>query len=165
MKRLVTGIAIVIFFQIAAKAAMNPISNPASNIYNPASRMDNPDPLSPPTQPVPQQKTTEVEPVAQPIPPVPPAQEIKEQPQPLAKPRIPQKRYSFKTVQEYLNAAKKSFAREDYGEFLFITEDALRRINAGTLKASRKTKQKLVTYKKIGSGLLNQKTTQELQEP
>ena len=162
MRRLVAGIAIVLFFHTAAKAAMNPINNPATNIYNPASRMDNPDPLSPPTQPVPELKTTEVTPVA---PPIPAAQRIKAQPQPQKKPGIPQKRYSHKTVAAYLGAAKKSFARKDYGELLFITEDALGRISAGTLKASRKTKQQLVNYNKIGYEFQTQKTMQEIQEP
>jgi hypothetical protein len=39
-------------------------------------------------------------------------------------------------------------------EFLSITEDALRRISAGTLKASKKTERKLVRYKVFGYGLL-----------
>lgn len=50
--------------------------------------------------------------------------------------------------------AKKAFAQDDYLDFLSITEDALRRINAGTLKASKKAKQKLDKYKVFGYGLL-----------
>jgi hypothetical protein len=40
------------------------------------------------------------------------------------------------------------------GISISITEDALRRISAGTLKASKKTKQKLAKYKVLGYGLL-----------
>lgn len=122
------------------------VNNPASNIYNPATRRDNSNPLSPPTQPVPQATTPEVTTTTKPV------EEIKEQPQ--TKPTIPQKSYYFKTVRAYINAAKKAFAQDDYVEFIAITEDALRRISAGTLKASKKTRQKLVKYKVFGYGLL-----------
>jgi hypothetical protein len=41
-------------------------------------------------------------------------------------------------------------------ELISITEDALRRINAGTLKASKKTERKLAKYKVLGYGLLEE---------
>jgi hypothetical protein len=115
------------------------INNPASNIYNPASRMGNPNPLSPPTQPVP---TT------------PPAEQVKEQLQTQPRFAIPHKHYHFKTVKAYIDEAKKAFNQDNYLRFISITEDALRRISAGTLKASEKTKQKLEKYKAFGYGLL-----------
>lgn len=97
--------------------------------------MDNPNPLSPPTQPVPAEKLKE---------------QLKTQPR-LA---IPRKSYHFKTVRAYIYEAKKAFNQDDYMKFLSISEDALRRINAGTLKASEKAKQKLEKYKLFGYGLL-----------
>ena len=115
------------------------VNNPAANIYNPATRMNNPDPLSPPTPPVPPPAVTEV---------TKPAKQIK------GLPTVPQKKYYFKTDREYITAAKKAFTQDDYVEFLSITEDALRRIGAGTLNASKKTKQKLTKYKEFGYGLL-----------
>ncbi len=168
LRRAVAGIAIVLLcLNAPATAAMytiknpaekirnpadkmyNPatqVNNPASNIYNPGTRMDNPNPLSPPTQPVPQPTVPEV------TIPTKPAKQINEQPQP--KPAIPQKNYYYKTAGAYINAAKKAFNKDDYREFISITEDALRRIRAGTLKVSKKTKQKLVGYKIFGYGLL-----------
>jgi hypothetical protein len=126
------------------------INNPASNIYNPATRMNDPAPLSPPTQPVPQTvapiSTTEAATAVR------PAKLVREQPQP--RPAIPAKSYYFKTARAYITAAKKAFVRDDYPEFLSITEDALRRIDAGTLKASRKTRQKLNSYRGCGYVLL-----------
>ena len=110
------------------------IDNPASNIYNPASRMDNPNPISPPT------------PLS--------IEQIKEQLQLQYGITIPQKRYHFKTVKEYILEAKKAFNRDDYIEFLTITEDALRRIDIGKLKASGKAKQKLEKFQFFGYGLL-----------
>jgi hypothetical protein len=145
LRRLATGIAAILCLNAPARAAMYKIDNPASNIYNPAARMNNPNPLSPPTQPVPQPTVTEVTTTK-------PAKQIKEQPRP--KSTIPQKSYYFKTVRAYINAAKKAFVQDDYMEFLSITEDALRRISAGTLKASKKTERKLAKYKVFGYGLL-----------
>lgn len=120
------------------------IKNPAENIYNPANQMDNPNPLSPVTQHIPQapetKKTTTL----------PPATALNGKPQR----SIPHKNYHFKTAGVYLVAAKNAFARDDYIGFLTITEDALRRIGTGTLRASKKTKQKLLSYKKFGHGLL-----------
>jgi hypothetical protein len=146
MRRLAAGIAAILCLNATARGAMYKIDNPASNIYNPATRMDNPNPLSPPTQTVPQPAVTEVSPATK------PANQIKEQPR--HRSAIPKKSYYFKTSGAYINAAKKAFAGDDYIEFLSITEDALRRISAGTLKASMKTKQKLVRYKAFGYGLL-----------
>jgi hypothetical protein len=40
---------------------------------------------------------------------------------------------------------------------VYITEEALKRISAGTLKASKKEKQPLVKYKNAGYGLLGKK--------
>jgi hypothetical protein len=146
LRRLAAGIAAILCLNAPARGAMYKIDNPASNIYNPATRMYNPNPLSPPTQPVPQPAVTEVTPATK------PAKQIKEQ----ARPRsaIPRKSYNFKTAGAYINAAKKAFAQDDYMEFLSITEDALRRISAGTLKASKKTERMLVRYKVFGYGLL-----------
>lgn len=122
------------------------VKNPAANIYNPATRMNNPDPLSPPTQAEPQPAVTEATISKR------PAKKIKELP--ANKANIPAKNYNFKTEREYVIAAKKAFVKDDYTEFISITEDALRRIRAGTLKASRKTKQQLTRYKVFGYGLL-----------
>ena len=111
------------------------IDNPASNIYNPASQMTNPNPLSPPTQ-------------------LQSAEQPKEQPQPQNEISIPQKHYHFKTVKAYILEAKKAFNEDNYTEFLSIAEDALRRINAGKLKASDKAKKKLEKYRTFGYELL-----------
>jgi len=121
-------------------------NNPASNIYNPAARMDNPNPLSPPTQTVTKPSVTEATTATK------PAKLINEHSQP--KHAVPQKSYHYKTVRSYVNAAKIAFAKDDYLEFISITEDALRRIGAGTLKASKKTRQKLIKYQAFGYGLL-----------
>ena len=147
-KRLAAGITIVLCLHAPAIAEMYKIDNPASNIYNPATRMDNPNPLSPPTQPVPQPTVPEVTTTPKPV------TQLKEQPQAKPKPTIPQKSYNFKTAKGYITAAKKAFAKDDYVELISITEDALRRISAGTLKASKVSKQKLVKYKVAGYRLL-----------
>ena len=161
VRRLVTGIAVLVLaLHTAALAAMytidnpadkiknpadkiyNPatdIKNPASSIYNPAARMDNPNPLSPPTQPVPSTVS---------------ADQVKEQVQTKPGRAIPHKSYHFTTVKAYINAAKKAFNQDNYSKFISVTEDALKRINSGTLKASEKTKQKLEKYKVFGYGLL-----------
>lgn len=57
-------------------------------------------------------------------------------------------------MKAYIDEAKKAFNQDNYLRFISITEDALRRISAGTLKASEKTKQKLEKYKAFGYGLL-----------
>jgi hypothetical protein len=145
-----TGIAVVLCLNAPATAEMFKIDNPASNIDNPASRMNNPNPLSPPTQPVLQptvnQETTTK--YAEPNP----AKQIKDQSKP--KPTIHKKRHYSKTVRAYINAAKKAFEIDDYKKVISITEEALRRISAGTLKASKKEKLKLVNYKTLGYALL-----------
>jgi hypothetical protein len=146
MRRLAIGIAAIFFLNAPARGAMYKIDNPASNIYNPAARMNKSNPLSPPTQPVPQPTVTEVTATTE------PAKQIKGQPR--TNSTVPQKSYYFKTVGAYINAAKKAFAQDDHVEFLSITEDALRRISAGTLKASKKSKQKLAKYKVLGYRLL-----------
>ena len=128
--------------QNPAEKIYNPatdIKNPASNIYNPASRMGNPDPLSPPTQPV---------------PPTVSADRGNGHAETKPGRAIPHKSYHFKTVKAYIIAAKKAFSQDDYLKFLSVTEDALRRISAGTLNASEKAKQKLEKYKVFGYGLL-----------
>jgi len=115
------------------------IKNPASTIYNPASRIDHSNPLSPPTLPIP---------VPQPV------EQVKEQLKIQPRRAIPHKNYHFKTVRVYISEAKRAFNQDDYVKFLSITEDALRRINSGALKASEKAKQKLEKYKVFGYGLL-----------
>jgi hypothetical protein len=126
----------------------NQSKNPASNIYNPADRTNSRNPLSPPT------KAVRDEPAAKEVAaPQTPARQKTVPPQPKAS--VPQKNYHFKTVKGYMDAAKKSFAKDDYVEFVSITEDALRRIDAGTLKASPKARQKLIKYKALGYGLLD----------
>jgi hypothetical protein len=123
------------------------VNNPASNIYNPAARMVNPDPLSPPTQAVTLPVSAEPKTVPR------PAKRIPVQPQ--FKPEIPQKSYNFKSVKTYVQVAKKAFVRNNYVEFISIAEDALRRIESGTLKSSKKTKQQLEKYRHFGYALLD----------
>jgi hypothetical protein len=124
------------------------IDNPAANIYNPAGQLDNPNPLSPVTQPVPKPVAAKETAVS------PPVAQVKEQPKQKPLPAIPHKSYRFKTVGAYLNAAKKAFSRDDYEAFIAITEDAQRRIAAGTLRASPDMQQKLARYRVFGYGLL-----------
>ncbi len=124
-------------------------NNPASTIYNPGTRMDNPSTVSPVTPPAPS-------PAAKAQAPATGAATHGNQAggQKRFKPAIPQKKYYFTNVGQYVAAAKKYFAKDDYVEFLSVTEDALRRIGAGTLKASAGTKHKLHNYKVFGYGLL-----------
>ena len=122
-------------------------NNPASNIYNPGAAMGNPTPLSPPTKPVPAPRVVEAAPETK------LDKQIKSQPEP--KVAVPVKSYHLKTVDAYVTAAKKAFIEDDYVRFVSITEDALRRIAAGTLKASNKSKQQLLKYRAVGRGLLN----------
>ena len=121
------------------------INNPAAAIDNPAGRMDNPNPLTPVPLAVPPQSSPDAAAAT------PPAKQAAEHP---PKPTIPHKHYPFKTAKEYIAAAKKAFAQDDYLEFLALTEDALRRISAGSLKASKKNRQKLLKYQTFGYGLL-----------
>ena len=118
-------------------------NNPAAQIYNPASRMENRNPLSPP-KPVPEPAATATSTKAG------PAKTARQQ----YKPEIPRKSYHFQSVGAYLLAAKKAFINDDFLEFVSITEDALRRINAGTLKAPAKSKHILHKYQVFGYGLL-----------
>jgi hypothetical protein len=158
MRRLFSGITVVLCLYVPATAELFKIDNPASNIYNPATRMDNPNPISPPTQPVPHPEMTAVTPTSK------PTAQIKEQTQPQHQPNhnIPHKSYHFKTAIEYIDAIKMNFKRENYKKALSITEDALRRIRTGTLKASKKTKQKLNEYKVSGYKLMNKTKDKEL---
>lgn len=153
MRRAAAGIVVVFCLNAPARAEMFKIENPASNIYNPADRMNNPNPLSPPTQPAPQPAAAKEPAATTPSAPPPPeqAQEQRVQQQRRA---VPQKNYSFKTAHAYLAAANKAYNRGDYRRFLAISEEALNRIRAGSLAASKKTKQKLVRNRAIGRGLL-----------
>jgi hypothetical protein len=144
MRILAIGIALILSLNAPAIAEMYKIDNPASNIYNPATRMDNPNPISPPTQPVPQPAVKEATSTPK------PATQIKEQSHPQPKHNIHNKSYRFKSANEYIDAATRSFKRKDYKRALSITEEALRRIRSGTLKASKKTKQKLNEYSASG---------------
>jgi hypothetical protein len=147
---LTVGIAVLLFsLHTPAMSANYKIDNPASSIYNPAARMDNPNPISPVTQPVPQPNATKE------ITSANPAIQANERPLSQDGRAIQHKKYYFKTVGAYINAAKKAFNRDDYMEFFSISEDALGRINAGTLRASINTKQKLVKYNRFGYELLD----------
>jgi hypothetical protein len=169
LTRLIAGIAVVIYLQAPAAAEMfsiknpaekisnpadkiyNPatkVDNPAANIYNPAARMNDPEPLSPPTQPLPAARAALPEATAA----ARPEKKGREQSQP--RPAIPQKSFNLKTARAYINAAKKAFVRDDYMEFIAIAEDAVRRINAGTLNASGKNRKQLLRYKVFGYKLL-----------
>ena len=149
LPRSATGItALLLSLHSPVMSATFTIDNPAANIYNPAANMDNPSPLSPPTKPIPPPTVTKE------ITPAIPPEQIKKPPQVQPKPVVPNKNYNYKSVGVYLTAAKNAFNRDDYVGFVAITEDALRRISAGTLRASKKTKQTLVKYKKFGYGLL-----------
>jgi hypothetical protein len=124
------------------------IKNPAATIYNPADRMDNPSPLSPVNPAIAKPPVTNT------IPAAVPAEQMGNRPLSRATAAVPVKKYQYKTVAAYIAAAKKAFVRDDYREFVAITDDALRRIRAGTLKASNSSKQKLLKYKTFGQSLL-----------
>jgi hypothetical protein len=159
MRRVAAGVVVALCLNASASAEMFKIENPASTIYNPADRMNDPNPLSPPTQPVPPPaapKETTATPAATTTAPPPPEQQVKEQRVPYRKRAVPHKRYSFKTAKAYLSAADKAYNKGDYRRFLSLSEDALNRIRAGTLTASQKTKQKLVRNRAIGRGLLEE---------
>lgn len=148
--RLAAAIMIMLFsMQTPAISANFRIDNPASNIYNPAAHMDDVSPIAPPTQPVPAPPAITKK-ITAPLP----AEQIKGQSLPRPKNTIPARNYNFKTVGEYLNAAKKAFIKDNYIEFLSVTEDALRRIRSGTLRAPKISEQKLAKYKAFGYGLL-----------
>ena len=154
LRNLVTGIAVLLCLNAPARAEMYKIDNPASNIDNPATRMNNPNPLSPPTQPAPQPIVKDESTTTKPVEPKP-VKQFKEQPQ--SNPTIHKKKYYSKTAKVYIIAAKIAFDKDDYNKVVAITEDALRRIKAGTLIASKKAKQKLDKYKAVGYGLLENK--------
>lgn len=127
-----------------AESIYNPsgnITNPAVKITNPAGQMANPNPLAPVVKTVTQ---------------------TVEQPGPVAAkpatPVVPKKYYTFKKVSEYLVAAKKAFVKDDYIEFVAVTEDALRRIKSGGLKSSGKTIRKLEKYRLFGYSMLTTDT-------
>lgn len=122
-----------------------PGNNPAATIDNPATRVDKPNPASPPTITVKQQPATEVT-ATKPVTPI--------KGQPPYRPVISHKAYKFKTAGAYMNAAKIAFVNDEYREFIAISEDALRRIDSGTLVASEKTKLILNKYKTFGYSLL-----------
>jgi hypothetical protein len=67
---------------------------------------------------------------------------------------VPHKHASFSTVKAYLAAADKAYNRGDYGRFLSMSEEALNRIRAGTLAASKEAKQKLIRNRALGRKLL-----------
>jgi hypothetical protein len=115
------------------------IKNPATDIYNPATQMNNENPLTPPSKPDPQTASGTS------LPPKPTLQQ---------RPILAAKYYTFKSVKEYVTAAKQAFARDDFAEFIAISEDALRRINASNLRASKKTRLKLITYTDFGYALM-----------
>jgi type IV secretory pathway VirB10-like protein len=125
----------------------NQPNNPAATIYNPGSRMDNPNPVAPPNPP-PAPTARAATPTAAPTATATPEKQRQ-------RPEVAMKRYAFKTASAYLQAAKKAFANDDYPEFISLAEDALRRINAGTLKASAKNRLKLQKYRTFGYGLLD----------
>jgi predicted S18 family serine protease len=131
-------------------AEMFKIENPASNIYNPADRMNDPNPLSPPTQPVPQPTAPKEATTTTP----PPPEQVREQRAPEQERAVPYKRSSFTTAKAYLAAADKAYNKGDYRRFLSMSEEALSRIRTGTLTASKKAKQKLVRNRALGRKLL-----------
>ncbi|GFE61957.1 hypothetical protein [Geobacter sp. AOG2] len=158
MRRAAAGIVVALCLTAPAAAEMFKIENPASNIYNPADRMDKPNPLSPPTQPVPPPppsppKETTAPPAATTTPPPPPEQ-VKERPVPHQERAVPHKRYSFTTVKAYLTAADKAYKKRDFRRFLSLNEEALHRIRTGTLTATNRAKQKLLRNKALGRALL-----------
>lgn len=126
------------------------IKNPAATIYNPADRMDNPSPLSPVTPAIPIPPVT-----TNTVPAAVPAEQIAKRPLSRATVAVPIKKYNYKTVAVYIAAAKKAFVRDDYREFVAISDDALRRIRAGTLSASNRSRQQLLKYKAFGQGMLD----------
>jgi len=157
MRRAAAGIVVALCLNAPALAEMFKIENPASNIYNPADRMDNPNPLSPATQPVPPpppKETTITAPPAATATVPPPPEQVKDRPVPYRERAVPHKRSSFTTAKAYLTAADKAYNRRDYRRFLSLSEEALNRIRTGTLTATQKTKQKLLKNRALGRALL-----------
>lgn len=138
-----------------ATAAMFVIENPAGQISNPAATMDNPapHPANPATNvyhPVAATDNRKVPTLPAATEPAPPAQPVK------AQPELKQKKYHLKSVKAYIAAAKRSFVMDDYAEFIAVTEEALRRIDAGTLKVTKQSEDILVKYRVIGYVLLGE---------
>jgi hypothetical protein len=155
------GTSLLVCMFSSAIAADYTIHNPADKIRNPAERMYNPaadikNPAAVITNPA-AQMTTNPNPLPSVVPPVVvPAEQGQQEVKKRVVPVVPKKYYTFKKVREYLDAAKKAFVKDDYQEFTAITEDALRRIDAGSLKASAKTRKKLDKYKVFGYSLLEE---------
>lgn len=138
-----------------ATAAMFVIENPAGQISNPAARMYNPathtaNPAVNIYNPVLATDNRKVPPTPAATEPAPPTRPVK------AQPELKQKKYHLKSVKAYIATAKRSFVIDEYAEFIAVTEDALRRINTGTLKASRQSEEMLVKYRAIGYVLLGE---------
>ena len=150
MRRVGAGIVVALCLKASAMAEMFKIENPASNIYNPADRMNDPNPLSPPSQPAPQPTA----PKDATTTPPPPPEQVREQRAPHQERAVPDKRSSFTTAKAYLAAADKAYNKGDYRRFLSMSEEALSRIRAGTLTASKKAKQKLARNRDLGRKLL-----------
>jgi hypothetical protein len=150
MRRVGAGIVVALCLNASAMAEMFKIENPASNIYNPADRMGDPNPLTPPTQPVPQPAAPKETTTTMP----PPPEQVREQPAPHQELAVPHKSSSFITAKAYLAAADKAFNKGDYRKFLSMSEEALGRIRAGTLTATKKAKQKLLRNRALGRELL-----------
>ena len=149
MRRVGAGIVVVLCLNVSAMAEIFKIENPASNMYNPADRMSDPNPLSPPAQPVlrptaPKEVVTTT---------APPPEQVREQ-HATYQGAVPRKRSSFTTAKFYLAAADNAYNKGDYGRFLSMSEEALSRIRAGTLTASKKAKQKLARNRTLGRKLL-----------
>jgi hypothetical protein len=131
-------------------AEMFKIENPASNIYNSADRMSGPNPLSPPTQPVPQPTAPKEATTTTP----PPPEQVREQRAPHQERAVPHKSTFFTTANAYLAVADKAYNKGDYSRFLTMSEEALSRIRTGTLTATKKAKQKLLRNRALGRKLL-----------
>ncbi len=130
------------------------IKNPSGRIYNPSSDIKNPaDKISNPAEKI-TTNPNPVTPAAQPV--VMQAEPANPQAVKKATAVVQKKYYTFTKVNEYIVAAKKAFVRDDIIEFIAITEDALRRITAGSLKAAAKTKIKLNKYRAFGYSLLEE---------
>ena len=150
-----TGMAVAANYNInnPADKINNPaskIANPADKIYNPSSNINNP--ASTVTNPAAQLTNPSPLSVAQPA--VKQAEQVTPGVDRRLLPVVEKKYYTFKKVKEYINAAKKAFVKDDYPEFIAIAEDALQRINSGSLRASVKTKNKLNKYREFGYSLM-----------
>lgn len=150
MRRVGAGIVVALCLNASAMAEMFKIENPASNIYNSADRMSGPNPLSPPTQPVPQPTAPKEATTTTP----PPPEQVREQRAPHQERAVPHKSTFFTTANAYLAVADKAYNKGDYSRFLTMSEEALSRIRTGTLTATKKAKQKLLRNRALGRKLL-----------